>query len=184
MGCTISNYREIDAPVVLAEQNLDPEPLLPSPVPPKVVMERSTDESRTLAAVDTLEIELRRLSVGPADSQITVTSNDDVQEEDSSSSSSESSVALPTELYPGDGTRAGPQETLAPSAPVATDAAVGLLYDHSMEQHYGPDHFERPARIIQLYATLKEQGLMDRCWHLVPRQVGVGGPAQIATRSV
>ncbi|GIL42506.1 hypothetical protein Vafri_463 [Volvox africanus] len=134
-------------------------------------MEQSMDELRTLAAVDALEIELRRLGVGAAESQTTVTLNDDAQEEDSSSSSSESSVALPTELYTGDGTRSGPQQTLAPSAPIETDTAVGLLYDQSMEQHFGPaDHFERPARIIQLHATLNEQGLMDRCWHLVPRQ--------------
>ncbi|KAG2501388.1 hypothetical protein HYH03_001176 [Edaphochlamys debaryana] len=39
-----------------------------------------------------------------------------------------------------------------------------------MELHLGPEHPERPARIIMLHTTLTANGLMGRCWQLVPRK--------------
>ncbi|KAG2432239.1 hypothetical protein HXX76_009158 [Chlamydomonas incerta] len=68
------------------------------------------------------------------------------------------------------GERAGPRHVLEPASPAPGDARVGLLYDKSMERHTGPDHYERPARIIAVHQVLQEQQLMERCWQLVPRQ--------------
>ncbi|EFJ51178.1 hypothetical protein VOLCADRAFT_120505 [Volvox carteri f. nagariensis] len=133
-------------------------------------MTQSKDELTQSDAIEVLGVELQRLSVGADESQAAAALDDDFQGDDECSSSSESSAGLPSELHLSDGTRAGPQETLPPSAPTENDASVGLLYDQSMEQHFGPDHYERPSRIIQMYATLQEQGLLGRCWRLVPRQ--------------
>uniref|UniRef100_A0A7S0ULI3 histone deacetylase n=1 Tax=Polytomella parva TaxID=51329 RepID=A0A7S0ULI3_9CHLO len=46
------------------------------------------------------------------------------------------------------------------------DPRVGLLYDESMELHVGPDHYERPTRIIAVHDALLTAGLVDRCWSL------------------
>ncbi|GLC51841.1 hypothetical protein PLESTB_000554400 [Pleodorina starrii] len=132
-------------------------------------MNQFANASEASGAVDSLQADLQRFSVGAAESAAAAILDDDLQEDTTSSSSSESSVGLPAELHPADGTRGGPLETLAPTESLPNDAPVGLLYDQSMEQHFGPDHFERPARIIALHATLQDQGLMGRCWQLVPR---------------
>ncbi|KAG2446981.1 hypothetical protein HYH02_008135 [Chlamydomonas schloesseri] len=66
--------------------------------------------------------------------------------------------------------RARPSHVLEPTSPAPGDARVGLLYDNSMERHMGPDHYERPARIIAVHEVLQEQELMGRCWQLVSRQ--------------
>ncbi|PNW76576.1 hypothetical protein CHLRE_11g467706v5 [Chlamydomonas reinhardtii] len=84
-------------------------------------------------------------------------------------------AAVPTpaqgqEQAPGQGERAGPRHVLAPSSPAPGDTRVGLLYDNSMERHVGPEHYERPARIIAVHQVLQEQELWGRCWQLVPRQ--------------
>lgn len=62
--------------------------------------------------------------------------------------------------------RAAPESRQAPTLPRAGDCQVGLLYDESMELHTGPEHVEQPQRIIQVYMTLEEEGLLGRCWRV------------------
>ncbi|GFR45035.1 hypothetical protein Agub_g6402 [Astrephomene gubernaculifera] len=172
MGCTLSNST---SPALIPQQTTSSATadviLSISCEHGEQVLQKQNMVKDTAApdSIDALETQLRYLSVnGGADTA--ATRGNETPEDDSSSSSSDSTESLPIEFSPADAARAGPSQTQAPTAPVPGDAAVGLLYDPSMELHLGPDHYERPARIIQLHATLEEQQLMGRCWRLVARQ--------------
>jgi len=58
---------------------------------------------------------------------------------------------------------------MPPTAPRPGDAHVGILYDESMERHIGPEHYERPQRIIRVFETLRDEGLLSRCYQLPAR---------------
>ncbi|GAX81598.1 hypothetical protein CEUSTIGMA_g9026.t1 [Chlamydomonas eustigma] len=90
----------------------------------------------------------------------------------SSSSSSSTSIisVLPPELIACP-SRSAPATDKLPARSKAGDCAVGIIYDESMERHVGPEHYERPQRIIQVFETLKTLGLMDRCHRLASHQV-------------
>ncbi|KAG1655847.1 hypothetical protein FOA52_006221, partial [Chlamydomonas sp. UWO 241] len=85
----------------------------------------------------------------------------------STSSSSKLSVLSPDQI--GHASRASPKSVLPPAVPRAGDTRVGLLYDESMERHVGPAHYECPQRVIQVFETLQDEGLMDRCFLLPAR---------------
>lgn len=89
--------------------------------------------------------------------------------DESSSSSDSDTECLMCGLVPGEPSRSTPRRAASPAQPRPGDAKVGLLYDSCMELHDGPEHVERPARVIVLYAKLQEEGLLERCSRLVAR---------------